>query len=91
MPEHGVLGTWVINGQAIEVTRQTRIHGAAFARVGAPAEAAGVQTQAGVRLTTWLRIQDQSGPGPQPTTSVTPRASRTPTATPSPSRTPGRP
>lgn len=89
MPEHGVLGTWVINGQAIEITRQTRIHGAANARLGAPAEAAGLQTRDGVRLTTWLRIQDQSGPGPQPTTSVTPNPSRTPSVTPEPSGTPG--
>lgn len=89
MPEHGVLGTWVINGQAIEITRQTRIHGAANARLGAPAEAAGLQTRDGVRLTTWLRIQDRSGPGPQPTTSVTPNPSRTPSVTPEPSGTPG--
>lgn len=93
LPEGGLLGTWTINGQQVQVTRETRIHGEQFVRLGAPVEAGGLQYRDGVRLTTWLRVRDMSGPGPQPT--HTPQPTRTPQPTPgagpNPSRTPGPP
>jgi len=90
LPQGGMLGTWTIAGQQVQVTRQTRIHGEQFVRLGAPVEAGGLQYQNGVRQLTWLRVRDMSGPGPQPTHS--PQPSRTPSASPSgtpPSSGPG--
>jgi len=87
LPEQGLLGTWTIDGQQVQVTRQTRIHGQEQVHLGAPVEAAGLQFRDGVRLTTWLRVRDMSGPGPQPT--VTPGGSRTPGGTPQATGTPG--
>ena len=86
LPENGLLGTWTISGQQVQVTRQTRIHGEEQVRLGAPVEAGGLQYQNGIRLTTWLRVRDMSGPGPQP--SMTPGASHTPSVTPRPMHTP---
>jgi hypothetical protein len=86
MPGNGVLGTWTIAGQQVEVTRQTRLHGAEQIRLGEPVEAGGLQLQAGVRVATWLRTRTQGGPGPQP--SMTPQPSHTPSVTPEPSHTP---
>jgi hypothetical protein len=67
MPPAGLWGQWTIAGQQVQVSRQTRIEGAQYARLGAPVEAGGVQRQDGARIATWLRIQEMGGPGPQPT------------------------
>lgn len=72
MPANGLIGTWTISGQQVQVTRQTRIVGAEHAQVGAPVEAGGLQLRNGVRLCTWLRIQDRTGGGPGPQPTVTP-------------------
>lgn len=89
LPQDGLAGNWTIAGQQVQVTQQTRITGAEHAKLGAPVEVGGVQRQEGVRVATWLRIRDASGPGPGPT--VTPEPPRGPTVTPCPSRTPGNP
>ena len=97
LPDSGVLGTWTIAGEPVEVTRQTRLYNAEQIRLGDPVEAGGLQLQAGVRVATWLRTRTQGGPGPQPshTPSGTPHATGTPgdgplpTHTPQPTHTPG--
>jgi hypothetical protein len=81
LPQGGLLGAWTIAGQKIQVTRQTRIHGEQFVRLGSPAEAGGLQYQNGVRQTTWVRVREMAGPGPQP--SQTPQPTHTPTGGPS--------
>jgi len=93
LPENGLFGTWVISGQQIEVTRQTRILGAQHIRLGAPAEVGGLQYQSGVRLAIWLRVREMGGPGPQPTHTPGPTSTPRPqpSHTPSPTHTPGRP
>ena len=87
MPGNGVLGTWTIAGEQVEVTRQTRLYDAEQIRLGDPVEAGGLQLQAGVRVATWLRTRTQGGPGPQP--SMTPQPSHTPSGTPHATGTPG--
>lgn len=62
-PGNGLMGNWTIGGQQLRVTERTRIEGAQYARVGAPAEAGGVQLQSGVRVLTWLRIREHDGLG----------------------------
>ncbi len=86
LPESGLFGAWTIAGQQVQVTRQTRIHGEQFVRLGAPAEAGGLQYQNGVRVLTWLRVREQTGPGPNPT--VTPGPTHTPQPTHTPTGTP---
>ncbi len=89
LPQDGLAGNWTIAGQQVQVTQQTRITGAEHAKLGAPVEVGGVQRQEGVRVATWLRIRDASGPGPGPT--MTPEPPKESPATPCPSRTPGNP
>ncbi len=86
LPESGLFGAWTIAGQEVQVTRQTRIHGEQFVRLGAPAEAGGLQYQNGVRVLTWLRVREQTGPGPNPT--MTPGPTHTPQPTHTPTGTP---
>ncbi|NLE59538.1 MAG: hypothetical protein GX616_14345 [Planctomycetes bacterium] len=62
-PGNGLMGNWTIGDQQLRVTERTRIEGAQYARVGAPAEAGGVQLQNGVRVLTWLRIREHDGRG----------------------------
>jgi len=62
-PGNRLMGNWTIGGQQLRVTERTRIEGAQYARVGAPAEAGGVQLQNGVRVLTWLRIREHDGLG----------------------------
>lgn len=62
-PGNGLMGNWTIGDQQLRVTERTRIEGAQYARVGAPAEAGGVQLQSGVRVLTWLRIREHAGLG----------------------------
>jgi len=89
LPGDGLIGNWTIAGQQVQVTQQTRITDAQHAKLGAPVEVGGVQRQEGVRVATWLRVRDASGPGPGPT--MTPEPPQEPPATPRPSRTPGNP
>lgn len=81
LPENGLIGAWTINGEQVQVTRQTRIHGEQYVRLGAPVEAGGVKYQNGVRVLTWARVRELSGTGPRPTEVPSPR--------PMPTRTPG--
>ena len=71
MPQNGVVGYWTVTGQRVQVTQQTRVTGAEYARLGAPCEIGGVQRQDGVRVATWLRIRSSDGPGPGPTEPAT--------------------
>lgn len=87
MPQTGLLGTWTIAGVQVQVTRQSRIYGASQARLGAPAEAGGMQLRDGVRVLTWMRLREQTGAGPQPSVTPTPRGTGTPQATATPHAT----
>lgn len=89
LPASGLYGPWTINGEQVQVTRQTRIHGEALVRLGAPVEAGGLQYQNGVRVLSWVRVRAAEGVGPQPTT--TPQPTRNPGDGPKPTRTPGKP
>lgn len=89
LPENGLYGQWTINGEQVQVTRQTRIRDEAQVRLGAPVEAGGLQYQNGVRVLTWVRVRAESGAGPRPTT--TPGPTRNPGDGPKPTRTPGNP
>lgn len=66
LPQGGLVGTWVIDGYQVQVTTRTRIEGAQYARIGAPAEVRLVRRQNGEMTATWLRVREGSRPGPGP-------------------------
>lgn len=78
LPQGELVGTWVIDGYQVQVTTRTRIEGAQYARIGAPVEVRLVRRQNGEMTATWLRVREGSrpGPGPRPSTELSPATTR---------------